>query len=45
MQRSKHPFVNKLRLVIVDEAHNIQDGERGAKLELLLAMLRKMIEI
>lgn len=41
MQRSKHPFVNKLRLVIVDEAHNIQDGERGAKLELLLAMLRK----
>lgn len=41
MQRSRHPFVNKLRLVIVDEAHNIQDGERGAKLELLLAMLRK----
>lgn len=41
MQRSKHPFVDKLRLVIVDEAHNIQDGERGAKLELLLAMLRK----
>jgi len=41
MQRSKHPFVGKLRLVIVDEAHNIQDGERGAKLELLLAMLRK----
>lgn len=41
MQRSKHPFVDKLRLVIVDEAHNIQDGQRGAKLELLLAMLRK----
>lgn len=41
MQRSNHPFVDKLRLVIVDEAHNIQDGERGAKLELLLAMLRK----
>lgn len=41
MQRSNHPFVKKLRLVIVDEAHNIQDGERGAKLELLLAMLRK----
>ena len=41
MQRAKHPFVDKLRLVIVDEAHNIQDGERGAKLELLLAMLRK----
>lgn len=41
MQRARHPFVDKLRLVIVDEAHNIQDGERGAKLELLLAMLRK----
>ncbi len=41
MQRAKHPFINKLRLVVVDEAHNIQDGGRGAKLELLLAMLRK----
>lgn len=41
MQRAKHPFIDKLRLVVVDEAHNIQESGRGAKLELLLAMLRK----
>lgn len=41
MQRAKHPFIDKLKLVIVDEAHNIQSSGRGAKLELLLAMLRK----
>lgn len=37
----KHPIVENLKLVIVDEAHGLQDESGGAKLELLLAMLRK----
>lgn len=39
--RTKHPLISKLRLVVVDEAHSIQGKSRGARLELLLAMLRK----
>ena len=41
LMKSRHPFIDKLKLLIVDEAHGIQDENRGAKLELLLAMLRK----
>ncbi|MGF0110930.1 DEAD/DEAH box helicase, partial [Clostridium sp. SGI.024] len=39
--KSKHPFVEQLKLLVVDEAHGLQEYDRGAKLELLLAMLRK----
>ena len=41
MLRAKHPFIEQLKLLVVDEAHGIQEENRGAKLELLLAMLRK----
>lgn len=39
--RTNHPIVSKLRLVVVDEAHNLQAQSRGSRLELLLTMLRK----
>ncbi len=39
--RSKHPIVDSVRLVVVDEAHSIQDKGRGSNLELLLSILRK----
>lgn len=39
--RRDHESVKELSLVIVDEAHNIADEERGAKLEMLLATLRR----
>ncbi len=39
--RRKHPSVDDVSMFILDEAHTIQNGERGAKLELLLAILRK----
>ena len=39
--RRRHPSVNDVSMFIVDEAHTIQNGERGAKLELLLAILRR----
>lgn len=41
LMKSKHPFVDQLKLLVVDEAHGLQEDNRGAKLELLLAMLRK----
>ncbi|MDD2402681.1 MAG: DEAD/DEAH box helicase [Clostridia bacterium] len=41
LMKVNHPIVKKLKLVVVDEAHGIQETNRGAKLELLLAMLRK----
>jgi hypothetical protein len=39
--RRNHPTVEDVSMFIVDEAHTIQNGERGAKLELLLAILRR----
>ncbi len=39
--RRKHSSVDDVSLFILDEAHTIQNGERGAKLELLMAILRR----
>lgn len=39
--RRNHPSVEDVSMFILDEAHTIQNGERGAKLELLLAILRR----
>jgi superfamily II DNA/RNA helicase len=39
--RRSHPAVDDVSVFIIDEAHTIQNGERGARLELLLAILRR----
>jgi superfamily II DNA/RNA helicase len=39
--RKNHPSVADISLIIVDEAHNLADGERGARLELLLTILKR----
>lgn len=39
--RRQHPTLNNLGLVVVDEAHNLGDGTRGARLELLLSTIRR----
>ncbi|MDR0681429.1 MAG: DEAD/DEAH box helicase [Dysgonamonadaceae bacterium] len=39
--RRRHPSVGDVSLFILDEAHTIQNGERGARLELLMAILRR----
>lgn len=39
--RRGHPSVDDISLFIVDEAHTIQNGQRGAKLELLLTMIKR----
>ncbi|MBN1328048.1 MAG: DEAD/DEAH box helicase [Candidatus Heimdallarchaeota archaeon] len=39
--RRNHPSVEDVSLFVIDEAHCLQNGERGAKLELLLALLRR----
>ncbi|ANL76413.1 DEAD/DEAH box type DNA/RNA helicase protein (plasmid) [Rhizobium phaseoli] len=39
--RSRTEWFERIRLVIVDEAHLLKDGERGARLELLLANIRR----
>ncbi len=39
--RRKHPSVDDVSLFVLDEAHTVQNGERGAKLELLMAILRR----
>ncbi len=39
--KRNHPSVNDVSLFIIDEAHTIQNGQRGAKLELLLTMIKR----
>lgn len=39
--RTEHQSVKQVSLVVVDEAHNINEKERGARLELLLATLKR----
>ena len=39
--KSNHESVENISLVVVDEAHNIAEEARGARLELLLATLRR----
>jgi replicative superfamily II helicase len=36
-----HPVTKRIALVVADEAHSIGDGTRGARLELLLGMLKR----
>ncbi len=39
--RRQHPSVQDVSLFVLDEAHTLQNGERGARLELLMAILRR----
>lgn len=39
--RRGHSSVEDVSLFIIDEAHTIKSGQRGAKLELLMALLRR----
>lgn len=39
--RTGHPVVDNLSMVVVDEAHNIGEAHRGARLELVLATIRR----
>jgi hypothetical protein len=39
--RSNHSSVQELSLVVADEAHNLQDEGRGARLELLLGTIKR----
>jgi len=39
--RKKHASVENVSLIVADEAHNIGSGARGARLELLLGMLKR----
>lgn len=39
--RQNHPSLQDLSMVVVDEAHNLSDTSRGARLELVLATIRR----
>lgn len=39
--RRNHPSMQDVAMFIVDEAHTIRNGARGARLELLIAILRR----
>src|SRR5690606_6923292 len=39
--RKPHPSLDNLRLVVLDEAHNLSDETRGAKIELLIATIKQ----
>ncbi|BFM45263.1 hypothetical protein CFS9_39040 [Flavobacterium sp. CFS9] len=39
--RKDHPVTHNISLIVVDEAHNINDRGRGARLELLLSILKR----
>lgn len=39
--RRNHPSVQDVSMFIVDEAHTLRNGSRGARLELLIAILRR----
>jgi len=39
--RADHPSVKDLSLVVADEAHNLQEEGRGARLELLLGTIKR----
>ena len=39
--RRDHSAIRNLRLLVMDEAHNIGEKERGAKMELLLAAIKR----
>lgn len=42
--KDDHPVVSDISLVVADEAHNIQGGQRGANLELLLSTINREYE-
>ncbi|GAA4259824.1 hypothetical protein GCM10022255_086040 [Dactylosporangium darangshiense] len=42
--RNQHRSVSDLSMVVVDEAHHLADSERGARLELVLATIRRDIQ-
>jgi DEAD/DEAH box helicase len=39
--RQDHPSVSDIALLVADEAHNLGDGERGARLELMLGSMKR----
>lgn len=39
--RQDHPSVERIAMVVGDEAHNIGTGARGARLELMLGMIKR----
>lgn len=38
--RNEHPCLKNLKQVIIDEAHNISEEQRGSKIELLLSTIK-----